>query len=191
MKDHKTRIIGLAGPRHSGKGSVYRILNDTQGAMEYAFATPIKLAICTFLGVDIAWLEANKDNVANLHGTDWDIRKLHLDIGDCLRAHDDLVFVNRLMDRVLHRVQESQGKTLVITDVRRPPEAAAVRQMGGEIWHIRRHGTGDGPHDSHEVESYFDDLVQVADKIIVNDRDFASLYVKVMAAFGTPIAEAA
>ncbi|MEI7457513.1 MAG: hypothetical protein WCK93_12400 [Nitrosomonadales bacterium] len=163
-----TRIIGLAGPRGSGKGTVYNILQAKHGALEFAFATPLKTALCCVLGKDIAWLECNKDKIVSLHGQDLDLRQLMLDAGDFWRARDDGVFVNRLVDQVLKRVQDSPGAIIVITDVRRPPEADAVRQMKGEMWHIRRHGTGQGPHDDHEVEHYFDDLIQIGDRFIQN-----------------------
>lgn len=57
--------------------------------------------------------------------------------GDYRRAQDPDYFVNAARKEVFfHWAHES----IVITDVRFPNEAAMVRQLGGQIWQIRRPG---------------------------------------------------
>ena len=56
--------------------------------------------------------------------------------GDYRRAQDPDYFVNSLLWAI-----QNDGKTdHVITDVRFPNEAALVRQLGGQLWQIRRPG---------------------------------------------------
>lgn len=56
--------------------------------------------------------------------------------GDYRRAQDPDYFVNSLLWAI-----QNGGKTdRVITDVRFPNEAALIRQLGGQLWQIRRPG---------------------------------------------------
>lgn len=58
--------------------------------------------------------------------------------GDYRRAQDPDYFV-KLTRREVNR-EKWWGEPLVITDVRFPNEAALVRQLGGQLWQIRRPG---------------------------------------------------
>lgn len=58
--------------------------------------------------------------------------------GDYRRAQDPDYFVNLTRDAV--GLLLADGHAVVITDVRFPNEAALVRQLGGQLWQIRRPG---------------------------------------------------
>ena len=59
--------------------------------------------------------------------------------GDYRRAQDPDYFVTEL-DAAIQRSAEWDEADVVITDVRFPNEAALIRQLGGQLWQIRRPG---------------------------------------------------
>ena len=58
--------------------------------------------------------------------------------GDYRRAQDPDYFVK--LTRIAAEWADYSGEHVVITDVRFPNEAALVRQLGGQLWQIRRPG---------------------------------------------------
>lgn len=95
--------------------------------------------------------------------------------GDYRRAQNPGYFVWRLA----RELREEQGN-VVITDVRFPNEAAMVRQLGGQIWQIRRPGyeAGGTGHASDTDGSEF-----APDRVLVNDRSLEDLRATVLAAW--------
>lgn len=94
--------------------------------------------------------------------------------GDYRRAQDPDYFVTQLHAEIL----DHQGYTpiskqpVVITDVRFPNEAALVRQLGGQLWQIRRPGyeAGGTGHASDTDGSEFH-----PDRVLVNGGDLEQL----------------
>ena len=84
--------------------------------------------------------------------------------GDYRRAQDP--------DYFLVRLQASLGGPCVITDVRFPNEAAMVRQLGGQIWQIKRPGyeAGGTGHASDTEGSEFH-----PDRVLLNNGDLEDL----------------
>lgn len=56
---------------------------------------------------------------------------------------------------------------LVVTDARFPNEAEAIREAGGEVWHIIRPELEEGEQDSHASEQPLPE--ELVDKVILND----------------------
>lgn len=178
-------IIGLAGRARSGKDTVADYLeNLTDGTVERdAFADRLKLIAAKTLGVtfhpdDVGteavrrWADHLKQNSeivvlgpsgnveAKLTGRKFLQRLGAEGIRDCLDS-------DVLVDAV---PMERDCDLLILTDVRFPNEAEAVRAAGGQVWEITRPGT---VADSHASEQRLDrDLV---DHVIENDGSLDDL----------------
>lgn len=97
--------------------------------------------------------------------------------GDYRRAQDPDYFVTAARKEVLfHWAHES----IVLTDVRFPNEAAMIRQLGGQIWQIRRSGyeAGGTGHASDTDGSEFG-----PDRVVVNSGSLEDLRATVLAAW--------
>lgn len=96
--------------------------------------------------------------------------------GDYRRAQDPDYFVNSLLWAI-----QNDGKTHhVITDVRFPNEAALVRQLGGQLWQIRRPGyeAGGTGHASDTAGDEFG-----PDRVVLNSGSLEDLRATVLAAW--------
>lgn len=165
------RLIGLTGKAGSGKDTVGTILCRSYNMYPSAFASPLKSALramgfpepedrnakeAVIPGFAFSWRE-----LAQTLGTEWGrARDPDLWLKLCMAKADDTI--NNL------------GHKVVITDVRFENEAAAIRERGGQIWHITgREGQMFGATKAHASEAG----VQVAkgDKVIVNSGTLVEL----------------
>lgn len=140
------RIVALTGHKQSGKDTVAGVL-ETMGFQRIAFADPLK-AVASSIGWD-----GTKDDYepcdccGMLQG-----RRLLQTLGtEGLR---DNLWRSILIDTLVRRID---GRTnYVISDLRFPDEASAIRHWGGEIWRVKRPGyEGDG----HSTERLIDEIV--------------------------------
>lgn len=76
--------------------------------------------------------------------------------GSFRRTQDRDHWVQQVQRWISTRLQHHNGANLVVTDVRLPNEAAAIRQLGGYIVRLHRPGLAALPADtaSHESEQY-------------------------------------
>lgn len=168
-------VIGVAGYARAGKDTVGRALIEHHDVQRIAFADKLKellseidpvletRAVCADLppgnehaptdprcmsaplstwrawGASEDWLKDNTDYRGYLQ-----------DLGAGVRTilGEDTWVRAALMDL-------EPGQKYVITDVRYPNEADAIRAMGGSIWRVRRDGTG--PANDHASETAMDD----------------------------------
>lgn len=146
-------LIGLCGYAGSGKDTVGSILILGHGYARRAFADPLK-AVASRIG----W-----DGRKNSTG-----RRLLQDLGLAMREEvDESVWIAPTLEDLPERC--------VVTDVRFPNEAAAIRAQGGEVWRVTRPNTG--PANSHESETALDELV--ADAEVSNHGDIDHLATQV------------
>lgn len=98
--------------------------------------------------------------------------------GDYRRAQDPDYFVNSLR---FHLEGGHPSQPIVITDVRFPNEAALIRQLGGQLWQIRRPGyeAGGTGHASDTDGSEFR-----PDRVLLNGGDLEDLQVQALANWG-------
>ena len=147
-------IIGLAGYARVGKDTVADLLiEETNGVIEkVGFADVLKLSAARALGVlrspdDVGtaavknWADHLKtrltiqivDDEGNLHH---EISGRHFLQRYGTEAHRDIFGDDFWVDALeLHRPGTD---ILLITDVRFPNEAAAIREAGGEVWRVVR-----------------------------------------------------
>jgi len=139
-------LIGIAGPKRSGKDTLARLLCGALNARQDSFAAPIRNFIGELIGLDPELLELHKETpipwldgvtprqMMQTVGTEWGRVMVHPEL-----------WVNSLMARVSHT------QHVVISDVRFPNEARAILAHGGVVIAVDRPGTGEG--DSHISES--------------------------------------
>jgi len=152
-------LIGLAGRAGSGKNTVAKMIQracPSRGGrtrtLTLAFADPIKAMLSTGLA-GLANAELTLDNkerpipalgkspreLLQTLGTEWGRGMVHPDL-----------WVKIAMERVDHYRFHNP---IIITDVRYQNEAAAIRQRGGQIWHINRpDARAVNPHSSERQE---------------------------------------
>jgi hypothetical protein len=138
-------LIGIAGPKRSGKDTLGRGLAAALGLQQDSFAGPLRAFVATMLGLTLAELEEVKEapvawldgvtprSMMQTVGTEWGRRMVHPDLW--LRA---------LLARV-------PAEGAVISDVRFPNEAEAIIEQGGVVIRLSRPGTGEG--DGHASET--------------------------------------
>lgn len=90
--------------------------------------------------------------------------------GDYRRAQDQGYFV-KLTEAAIYLGWDT-GEHVVITDVRFPNEAALVRQLGGQLWQIRRPGYEAGGT-GHASDTDGDEFH--SDRVLVNGGDLEHL----------------
>lgn len=173
-------IIGLTGYAKSGKDTVANVLAG-QGFQPLAIASSLKRLLVDFdpkvpvLGGTTVSLS---DMVLN-YG--WDktkdiaeVRKMLQVMGDACRKNlgDDA-----LLMPVIQKIEDDPERDWVVSDVRLPEEANALRSLGASIWRIKRPGVG--PVNKHRTETALDRIRP--DAVIDNDADIPSLTAKVLA----------
>lgn len=147
-------IIGLIGYAGAGKDTAAEALIE-RGFERRAFADPLKA-----VARDIGW-----DGVKNDYG-----RRLLQNLGASCRHHlGAWVWI----EAALH---DSEGKDLVITDVRYRNEAEFILASGGMLIRITRPGVG--PANDHPSESELESWP--VDAILINDASPAELHQRLL-----------
>jgi hypothetical protein len=176
----RVRAIGISGYARSGKDTVASIFQDW-GYNRTAFADPIRKAVYA-LNPQIHDGLRVQDVVDQLG---WERAKVeYKEIRTLLQhmgteAGRELYGEQFWIDRTLDAIPDDTD--VVITDVRFPNEADAIRELGGEVWRINRPGTG--PVNDHISETAMDDYP--FDVIIDNSGTVADLRESVRA-LGSP-----
>ena len=200
-------IIGICGLIGSGKGTVADILVD-QGFKKVSFADKLKDGVSTIFGWDRAMLEGDTDESRTWREqrddfwsaeTEMEVTPrlvLQLFGTDCLRnGFHDGVWVSMLKKTIL----ENPGN-YVVPDVRFKNEQQMIRDIGGEIWWVKR---GDNPdwwskavldtqtgsnlmadENIHASEWKWADTNDKFDEIIYNDSTMSELRHQVLANLG-------
>ena len=158
-------IIGLTGYAQSGKDTVASILVENYGYQRVAFADPIRDLL--YATNPILKEGYRVKGLVDVYG--WDrvkvdypeARRLLQDLGvGARKTFGDMFWVKQALRQV-----NPEGN-YVITDVRYPNEAKAIREYGSsQIWRVRRLGVD--PVNSHESESAMDG--EKVDQIFVNN----------------------
>lgn len=192
-------IIGICGLIGSGKGTVADILVD-QGFKKVSFADKLKDGVSTIFGWDRAMLEGDTDESRQWREQPDDFWSnetkmevtprlvLQLFGTDCMRnGFDDGVWVSLLKKTIL----DNPGN-YVVPDVRFENEIAMLRDIGGEVWEVKRGAdpewmiqyetTGIEPTNIHPSEWRW--IKSLKDEVITNDRTLNDLKHQVLANLG-------
>jgi hypothetical protein len=166
-------IIGLSGYAQAGKDSVANILVENYGYQRVAFADPIRdLLYATNPMLKEGY---RVQGLVDVYG--WDrvkvdypeARRLLQDLGvGARKTFGDMFWVQQALRQV-----NPEGN-YVITDVRFPNEAKAIREYdNAQIWRIKRAGIS--AVNSHESESAMDG--ESVDQIFLNNGTLEDLQV--------------
>lgn len=168
------QIIGVAGKAGSGKDTLADFLVQSEGFTRFAFADPLKLSVCELFGIPLEHMNhpISKERVDET----WrkSPRQLMQWLGDCVRNDISKDFFVIMM---ANRINESQSKTVVISDVRYEQEARFVREMGGvivELARTNRFGSMGEKEANHSSESGLPRIL--VDYHISNDGSKETLY---------------
>jgi hypothetical protein len=201
-------IIGICGLIGSGKGTVADILVD-QGFKKISFADKLKDGVSTIFGWDRAMLEGDTDDSRQWREKrdDFWTDETKMEISprlvlqlfgtDCMRnGFYDGVWVSLLKKQIL----DNPGN-YVVPDVRFRNEQDMIRDIGGEIWWVRRgeipewwssavldNTTGSSlmeAQDIHTSEWKWADTNDKFDEIIHNNESIQALRGQVLATLGT------
>ena len=175
---------GLSGYARRGKDEAAKILVEENGFTRIAFADKLRDFLYALNPmIFITYDEYDRNNfldpteyesvrlqsVIDEHGWDGykstifgtEIRGLLQRLGT--EAGRQVLWDSIWIDAALHDLDPE--KNYVITDVRFPNEAGAVRERGGLVWRISRVGVG--PANSHASETSLDDYS--FDKVLENN----------------------
>ena len=135
-------LIGLCGAAGSGKNSVADFFTDADGRrfLQVAFADPLYQCVSTITGLSVSqlqdrdikeavvpWLGKSPRQMLQSLGTEWGRGTVHPEM-----------WVRITMERI--KADLSTGRSVVITDVRFPNEAAAIKAAGGRVVRVDRPG---------------------------------------------------
>lgn len=171
-----TILIGLTGYARSGKSTVAGILRERDNFVEHSSADPIRRMARDILGVSLAELDEIKTVPQDILGGKTPrflMQTLGTEWGREMIAPD--LWINVCMQHVAR--SRLAGNPVVISDVRFPNEAHAIRKAGGVIWRVLRPGVEVAAHASETSV----DLIG-ADVVIPNLTDMRDLSAEVMAA---------
>tara|TARA_B100001057_G_scaffold56961_2_gene50495 strand:- start:3126 stop:3710 length:585 start_codon:yes stop_codon:yes gene_type:complete len=140
-------IIGICGLIGSGKGTVADVLVKTHNFTKLSFADKLKDGVATIFGWDRAMLEGDTDESRQwreLKDDFWSNETkmevtprlvLQLFGTDCMRnGFDDGIWVSTIKKKLL----ENPTIDYVVPDVRFANEVDMIRDIGGEVWEIKR-----------------------------------------------------
>jgi hypothetical protein len=150
-------LVGLIGKKRVGKDTFAAVLVEEFGFARVAFADPLKemaLTIDPLLPSDGLYtyhLAEAVDDLGWEHVKDTypEARRFLQRLGDGVRQFDEDFWVAAGMQEASSN--RAEGFPVVITDVRYPNEADAIREAGGTLVRITRPGVDDG--DTHASET--------------------------------------
>lgn len=135
-------VVGIGHQKRQGKDTVGAVLADFVGARTTSFAGALKVVTAAALTADppidpelAARLVA--EGVEAVKASDPRLRGFLIALGNAVR---DVVHPDTWVDVVTGRCMADPDKHWVITDVRYPNEAAAVRRLGGLLVKVERPG---------------------------------------------------
>lgn len=190
-------IIGICGLIGSGKGTVADILIEQHGFVKVSWADSLKDAVSVIFGWDRALLEG--DTVESREWREqidpWWAERLgmpNLTPRHVLQVWGTEVgrdaFHNDIWVASLQNKVRDPSKNYVIPDTRFPNEVDSVRNMGGEIWRVKRGSDprwfgryvrrGLPPHSIHPSEWQW--ARSEFDQVIENDGTLDELKEKVL-----------
>lgn len=165
-------LVGLIGKKRSGKDAFASRLVEAHGFQRLAFADPLKAAVLDanpILSVELDETHLFPESLPAQHPRlrwvvaeiGWErakelreVRRLLQATGVAMREHvDPELWVWPVLDKVIwHRADD---EPVVVTDVRFPNEAQAIRRDGGKLVRVVRPGVPSD--DRHVSETALDD----------------------------------
>jgi hypothetical protein len=187
--DIRRPLLGVTGRKGHGKDTVAQILRTRFLWTPVAFADELKRIAKNLW--DLSEEQVN-GTLADKERVDprWGVAPRHLlqtlgtEAGRNAHPETWIRYLLRTLE-TWERQDWEQGIAdlrtgFVVSDVRFPNEASAVRRHGGTVWRVERPGYGSGSYEAHASETSID--LVVPDRILVNDGSIADLEAKIEAA---------
>lgn len=170
-------IVGLTGKARSGKDSAANALIQ-QGYIKMAFADPLKRALAALTGEVLNAYHSDELKEAVTPALGITRRKGLQDLGTAIRTTFGSEAFVRLLQYDILRGNPGH-RYYVVSDVRYPNEAQALREMGGIIIQVSRpdHAGLTGLEALHSSEAGLPP--EMIDGTVVNDGSLEDLYRKV------------
>ena len=143
----KQMIIGITGLISSGKGTVADTLVEKHNYIKLSFADKLKDGVATVFGWDRAMLEGDtvesrewRETVdqfwTNETGREITPRLVLQEFGtDCMRnGFYDGIWVSLVKQEIINNPQTNY----IVPDVRFANEIKIIKDLGGEVWNVRR-----------------------------------------------------
>jgi hypothetical protein len=149
-------IIGLSGYAQSGKDTVAELLCLNYKYHRRAFADPMRDAIYT-LNPIVFNLNSRVADLVDEYG--WDVAKANPEVRRLLQVFGTdvgrkMFNENFWVDIALAGLHDKHR--VVVSDVRFPNEAEAIKKLGGQVWRINRHNHTpvNGHKSEHAMDNY-------------------------------------
>lgn len=156
-------ILGLMGYAQVGKDTIANILIKHYGFERLAFADALRDVLYAINPIVTTWYWGESIGVRRVADVvdqvGWDTAKAQQEVRGLLQRLGTEAGRNVLGEDIWVRtaMAKAQGKVnVVITDVRFPNEAQAIKAAGGILWRIEREGFG--PINDHPSETALDAL---------------------------------
>jgi hypothetical protein len=171
-------LIGISGKKNSGKDQTFQYLHEIYpSAVNVKFAGRLKEIVAVLADVDVSNCHAReeKESMRIPHLGRRTLREIQQDIGMAFRQMygEDVWVTIALRNR-------PKDQITIITDVRFPNEAAAIREAGGILIRVNRPMKRE--EQEHESETALDDYTQF-DHVIENNGTLDNLRAQVMNIF--------
>lgn len=148
-------IIGLTGYAQSGKDTVANILVRNYSFTRIAFADPIRdflYAVNPMAGGEPIRIRVDSDG--------WDKAKRHPEVRRLLQSVGLTARTQFGQDfwvyQAISKMEQAQVNRIVVTDVRFTNEAKTLKELGAQLWRIKRVGVGavNGHVSETELDTY-------------------------------------
>jgi uncharacterized membrane protein len=169
-------LIGISGKKNSGKDKTFEYLHEIYPlATNVKFAGRLKEIVAVLADVNVSncYAREEKETMRILHLGGRTLREIQQDIGMAFRQmYGEDVWVNIAL--------RNRPKYAIVTDVRFPNEAAAIREAGGILIRVNRPMKRE--EKEHESETALDDYAQF-DHVIENNGTLDDLRMQVVNIF--------
>lgn len=177
----RPRLVGLAGKARSGKNTMADYLTSEHGFVQVSFAGALKSAAKIIFGLSEDQVNGNSKEVVVPY---WGMspRTILQKFGtDAMRTtFGGDIWVKALLAQMKQMsAQRDTPARFVVTDVRFPNEAEAVKEWGGACWHLTRIGLSPAltaGAAQHPSETALDNYVGFTSRIGVESGYIGGLY---------------
>lgn len=176
-------IIGIAGEKRHGKDSVADFIPHPKRIVK--LAEPVKEIARLVYGLTEAQVDGNEQDKETVI-PEWGVsprqimQKIGTEMGRGIHPDTWIRLLRKRIDDFLSWIKINPGDPpiiFVVSDVRFPNEAEAIRSWGGSIWRVLRPGLPSSGVDPHPSETSIKTIRP--DLTIINDGTLAQLKEKV------------
>ena len=168
-------LIGLIGNKRVGKSTFADYIVDNKGFKTIAFADPIKEGVKIMF--DLTEEQVNGD-LKEVVDKRWGLtpRQFLQTVGTdlCRNTFGQDVWIKRMKMEIEKKMSEKSD--IIVSDIRFPNEAEAVKEMGGILIKIENPRI-QKPNDSGHISEKLIDQIKY-DKLIINDKNTVEQYHK-------------